>query len=112
MSSKTSFSTISPSAMRMIQSVLDDAGYCPGIAQDRRLCNTAALLLMNLFLAGETSPYALAAQLERNFGKSPNYRVPYKAQLPRYAIQGLPSNLRRLDRANTPAQSNAADLLA
>ncbi|MFD1328745.1 hypothetical protein [Mycoplana ramosa] len=87
-------SDISPSDMEMIQSVLDDAGYDANVlAIDQSLFNTAALLVVKLFLAGETSPYALTAQLERNFGKGVATRAPYGAPLPRYAIQGLPRHL-------------------
>lgn len=87
-------SDISLSDMEIIQSVLDDAGYDANVlAIDQSLFNTAALLVVKLFLAGETSPYALTAQLERYFGKAMNTRAPYRAPLPRYAIQGLPRHL-------------------
>ena len=96
MSSDPRYASISPSEMKMVQSVLDDAGYDANVlAEDQSLFNAAALLVMNLFMAGETSPYALAAQLERNFGKATTTKLPYKSPLPRYAIQGLPHNLSR-----------------
>lgn len=92
MSSAPKSSSISPSDMSMLQTVLNDAGYDADVLSvDRSLFNAAALLVTKLFLSGETSPYALAAQLERNFGRSDSARVPYKSMLPRHAIQGLPA---------------------
>lgn len=93
MSSDPRYASISPSEMRMIQSILNDAGYDANVlAEDQSHFNAAALLVTKLFMAGETSPYALTAQLARNFGKASTSRVPYKSPLPRYAIQGLPLN--------------------
>lgn len=111
MSSDNNFYAISASDLQMIQSVLDDAGYDANVlATDQRLFNTAALLVMKLFLVGETSPYALLAQLERKFGRASENI--YKSPFARYAIQGLPRNLRRLERSgtNTRPQRNEADL--
>ncbi|OCP20980.1 MULTISPECIES: hypothetical protein [unclassified Ensifer] len=91
MSSNPAYATILPAEMEMIQTVLDDAGYDADVlAEDQSLFNAAALLVMKLFLAGETSPYALSAQLERNFGAPTKDSAPYKPPLPRFAIQGLP----------------------
>lgn len=110
MSSDPRYASISPSEMKMVQSVLDDAGYDANVlAEDQSLFNTAALLVMKLFLAGETSPYALTAQLERNFGKAIDNRAHYKSPLPRYAIQGLPHNLGRTG-INTPRRPDSPDV--
>ncbi|WP_246723801.1 hypothetical protein [Rhizobium sp. ARZ01] len=110
MSSDPRYASISPSEMKMVQSVLDDAGYDANVlAEDQSLFNTAALLVMKLFLAGETSPYALTAQLERNFGKAIDNRAHYKSPLPRYAIQGLPHNLSRAG-IKTPRQPDEPDV--
>ena len=97
MSSDPSFTAISPIEMEMIQSVLDNSGYDANVLRaDQRQFNAAALLLMKLFLAGETSPDALSAQLEYNFGKATVNKLPYKSPFARYAIQGLPRNPREL----------------
>ncbi|MCG5477587.1 hypothetical protein [Sinorhizobium alkalisoli] len=86
--------TISPSDRRMIQSVLDDAGYDSGfLAEDHHLFNTAALLVTKLFLAGEGSRSGLAAKLEYQLGKAAKNRRTCAFSLPRYAIQGLPIEL-------------------
>ncbi|SOC44062.1 hypothetical protein SAMN05892877_11254 [Rhizobium subbaraonis] len=107
MSSAPRTSSISPSDMNMLQTVLNEAGYDADVLSvDRSLFNAAALLVTKLFLSGETSPYALAAQLERNFGRSDRARVPYKSMLPRHAIQGLPG-IRTLRKAK---QSDESDL--
>ena len=111
MSSDNNSSAISPSDLQMIQSVLDDAGYDANVlATDQRLFNAAALLVMKLFLAGETSPYALVAQLERKFGRASENN--YKSPASRYAIQRSPRSLRGLERGGTivRAQQNEADL--
>ncbi len=63
MSSAPKSSSISPSDMSMLQTVLNDAGYDADVLSiDRSLFNAAALLVTKLFLSGETSPYALAAR--------------------------------------------------
>ncbi|MDR6759707.1 hypothetical protein J2Y48_005025 [Mycoplana sp. BE70] len=91
MSSDPSYTVISPTEMEMIQSILDNAGYdADFLMDDQRQFNAAALLVMKLFLAGETSPDALSAQLEYNFGKASVNKPPYKSPFARYAIQGLP----------------------
>ena len=71
MSSHTGFAAISPEEMKMIQSVLSSAGYSAALLHsDRRQYNTAAFLVMRLFLAGETSADALAGQLKRRLGNA------------------------------------------
>lgn len=112
MSSHPSFTAISPSEMEMIQSVLVNAGYDDNaLKDDKQHSNAAALLVMKLFRAGETSPHALSAQLEYNFGKASGNELPYKSPFARYAIQGLPHNLRKLRRIFTkvPARPIEAD---
>ncbi|MCD2181603.1 hypothetical protein [Rhizobium sp. GN54] len=108
MSSDPSFTVISPAEMKMIKSILDSAGYDASLLRDdQRQFNAAALLLMKLFLAGETSPDALSAQLEYNFGKASVNKLPYKSPFARYAIQGLPSNLRELRPVVSKASSRS-----
>ncbi|MDO3445589.1 hypothetical protein [Agrobacterium sp. V1] len=71
MSSRPSLSAISPEEMEMIQSVLKSAGYnATLLGNDQRQFNTAAFLVMRLFLAGETSADALTAQLKRRLGNA------------------------------------------
>lgn len=112
MSSVPNATTLSPSQMQMIQSVLRNAGYA-SVAPSEHLqqFNPAEQLLMGLVEAGETSPRALALQLEYNFGRpSGAIIVPYRSNSPLYAIQGLPKALRKLRRAaaNAPPRSNDA----
>ncbi|WP_246300947.1 hypothetical protein [Mycoplana rhizolycopersici] len=107
MSSAPKYHSISPSDMKMLQNVLNDAGYDANVLSvDQSFFNAAASLVMKLFLAGETSPYALTAQLERNFGRSDGARLPYKSLLPRHAIQGLPG----VKAVKRPRQSDETDL--
>jgi len=69
LSSQPSLTAISPEEMEMIQAVLKSAGYNAALLdKDQRQFNTAAFLVMRLFLAGEKSPDALAAQLKRRLG--------------------------------------------
>lgn len=114
MSSDSTFNDISASDMGMIKSVLGRAGYDANLlAADQPLFNAAALFVMTLVRAGETSPFALAAQLERNFGRATAKVVPFKSPLPSYAIQGLPFSFRKLQRASPiplHARSKDADL--
>lgn len=85
---------ISASNMEMIQTVLDRAGYnAKLLVEDQRLFNTASLLVMKLFLAGEESPLGLTAKLEYQLGKACQNRQLYKSPHERYAIQGLPIGL-------------------
>lgn len=71
MSSRPSFAAISPEEMEMIQSVLKSAGYNAALlGKDQRQFNTAAFLVMRLYLAGETSADALGAQLRRRLGNA------------------------------------------
>ncbi|MDR6590110.1 hypothetical protein [Agrobacterium tumefaciens] len=71
MSSHPSFAAISPDEMEMIQSVLKSAGYnATVLGNDQRQFNTAAFLVMKLFLAGATSADALAARLKRRLGNA------------------------------------------
>ncbi|SDB74428.1 hypothetical protein SAMN03159422_05271 [Agrobacterium fabrum] len=71
MSSHPSFAAISPDEMEMIQWVLKSAGYNAALLHnDQRQYNTAAFLVMRLFLAGETSADALAGQLRHRLGRA------------------------------------------
>lgn len=110
MSSDPSFAAISPTEMEMIQSILDNAGYDANLLRgDQRQFNAAAFLVMKLFLAGETSADALAAQLEYNFGKASVNKLPYKSPLARFAIQGLPPNQRELGRVFTKVRARSIE---
>jgi len=85
---------ISPANMKIIQSVLEAAGYdASGLAESPRFFNPAALLVIKLFLAGEESRSGLAAKLEHQLGKFGDNRRPCPSSLARYAIQGLPLEL-------------------
>ena len=105
MSSESNATTLSPTQIQMIQSVLGNAGYvCVVPADHPQRFNPAELLLNRLVRAGETSPRALALQLEYNFGKPSGATIsPYRSYSSRYAIQGLPNVLRKLKRAATNA---------
>ncbi|AAK86281.1 hypothetical protein EN41_13930 [Agrobacterium tumefaciens] len=95
MSSDSNFSEISPEEMEIIQSVLKSAGYNAALlGDDQRQFNTAAFLVMSLFLAGEKSADALAAQLKRRLGRASFHRPSYQSALAPYAIRGLPRNMR------------------
>ncbi len=79
MSSHPSFAAISPDEMEIIQSVLKGAGYSATVlGDDQRQFNTAAFLVMKLFLAGETSADALAAQLKLRLGRASSYKPSYQ----------------------------------
>ncbi|MBB3980286.1 hypothetical protein GGQ64_005539 [Rhizobium azooxidifex] len=110
MSSHPSFTAISPSEMEMIQSVLAKAGYDDNVLKDdQQHSNAAALLVMKLFRAGETSPHALSAQLEYNFGKASRNKLPYQSPFARYAIQGLPRNLREHGRVFSKVRARSIE---
>lgn len=80
MSSHADFAAISPEEMKMIQSVLKSAGYSAALLQnDQRQYNTAAFLVMRLFLAGETSADALAGQLKRRLGSAQSLDRSYQS---------------------------------
>ncbi|MGN7714071.1 hypothetical protein [Agrobacterium radiobacter] len=95
MSSHPSFAAISPDEMEMIQAVLKSAGYnATVLGNDPRQFNTAAFLVMKLYLAGETSANALAAQLKLRLGSASSRKPSYQSPLAPYAIRGLPRNMR------------------
>jgi len=95
MSSDSSFSGISLEEMEIIQSVLKSAGYNAALlSDDPRQFNTAAFLVMRLFLAGEKSADALAAELKRRLGRASLHRPSYQSALAPYAIRGLPRSMR------------------
>ncbi len=108
MSSLSTFSTLSPSQLKKIRSLVDEVGYGANSAtSDQSNFNTTALLVMKPLTRGETSPHAQAARLEHNFDQTTDKTGFYKSQLPHYAIQGLPRRLRKLDvdRARTLLES-------
>ncbi|CUX46340.1 MULTISPECIES: hypothetical protein [Agrobacterium] len=112
MSSDSNFSGISPEEMEIIQSVLKSAGYNAALlGDDQRQFNTAAFLVMRLFLAGEKSADALAAQLKRRLGRASLHRPSYQSALAPYAIRGLPRNMRYVLRISrkVPTRSIEAD---
>lgn len=95
MSSDSTLNTISPRDMTMIQEALADAGYDAYLLRsDQRQYNRAAFFVMSMFLAGETSRSVLSAQLKRNLGKAIPNNPTYQTSLAKYAIQGLPPDLR------------------
>jgi hypothetical protein len=78
-----------------LQRVLADAGYDAGIIISNEVPpSVAAKLLIRLFRQGVTSSAKLAEALEKYFGKDNEIRVPDLPRLHRYAIQGLPDELR------------------
>ena len=95
MSSSSISEAVSASDMVMIQAALSDAGYDAYLLRsDHRQYNKAAFFVMNMFIAGETSQKALTTQLRRNFGKAtPGNPIPHTS-FSKYAIQGLPVNMR------------------
>ena len=93
MSSHPSFAAISPEEMEMIQSVLKSAGYnATLLGNDQRQFNTAAFLVMRLFLAGETSADALAAQLKRRLGNADSLNQSYQSRPVLETIRSVPRN--------------------
>lgn len=93
MSSHPSLVAISPEEMEMIQSVLKRAGYnATLLGNDQRQFNTAAFLVMRLFLAGETSGDALAAQLKRRLGNADSLKQSYQSRPVVEAVRSVPRN--------------------
>ena len=93
MSSHPSFAAISSKEMEMIQSVLKSAGYnATLLGNDQRQFNTAAFLVMRLFLAGETSADALAAQLKRRLGNADSLNQSYQSRPVLETIRSVPRN--------------------
>lgn len=93
MSSHPSLAAISPEEMEMIQSVLQRAGYnATLLGNDQRQFNAAALLVMRLFLAGETSADALAAQLKCRFGNADSPKQLHQSRPVLEAIRSVPRN--------------------
>ena len=93
MSSHPSLAAISPEEMEMIQSVLQRAGYnATLLGNDQRQFNMAAILVMRLFLAGETSADALAAQLKCRFGNADSPKQFHQSRPVVQAIRSVPRN--------------------
>ncbi|WP_288430182.1 hypothetical protein [uncultured Agrobacterium sp.] len=102
MSSNSILNAISPRDLTMIQSVLAASGYDAYLLRsDHRQYNRAAFFVMNLFVAGERSESALTAQLKRNLGKAICDNPTYHTSLAKYAIQGLPTDLKHFVRTLT-----------
>lgn len=65
----SSSSYISPGNLRMLQQVLDDAGYTADMQTTRTATpNVAAMLLIRLFQEGNTDPGELSRILAERFG--------------------------------------------
>ena len=93
MSSDPRFAAISPAGMEMIKAVLKSAGYdATLLSGDERQYNTAAFLVMRLFLEGETSADALAAHLKRRLGKASSPNRSYQSRPVLEVIRGIPRN--------------------
>lgn len=102
MSSDSIFNAVSSRDLTMIQAALAAAGYDAYLLRsDHRQYNRAAFFVMNLFVAGETSQSALSAQLKRNLGKAIPDNPTYHTSLAKYAIQGLPADMRHFARTLT-----------
>lgn len=83
MSSDPHLANITTSEMEMIKNVLADAGYSVDILlEDKRLFDQAALLVIRMFLNGETSPYTLAARLNREIGHASDNKLLYGRIIP------------------------------
>ncbi|TCL70521.1 hypothetical protein [Rhizobium sp. BK251] len=90
MSSSQSVISLTSADLKMLQSVLSDAGYTGDIcANPPREFNIAAKLLIRLFQEGITERVQLTAALERYFGSSVKETRLTRSPLRRYAIQGL-----------------------
>jgi hypothetical protein len=96
MSSEIPTQNLTDDDMNMLHGVLSDAGYTDDmlLAQSPRF-NLATKLMIRLFREGMTAPADLTIQLDRHFGKPNKEAFAYAGKLPRYAIQGLPEELRR-----------------
>ncbi|WP_313592333.1 hypothetical protein [Agrobacterium cavarae] len=102
MSSDPISNAVSPRDMVVIQSALAAAGYDAYLLRsDYRQYNRAAFFVMNMLVAGETSPSVLSAQLKRNLGKAVLNNPAYHTSLAKYAIQGLPAGMRHFVRTLT-----------
>ncbi|NLS07256.1 hypothetical protein HGP14_28605 [Rhizobium sp. P32RR-XVIII] len=94
MSSEVSTQNLTDDNMNMLYGVLNDAGSTDDITQPRRF-NLATKLMIRLFREGMTAPADLTIQLDRHFGKPNKEAAALAAALPRFAVQGLPAELRR-----------------
>jgi hypothetical protein len=96
MSSETSTEYLTSDDLNVLHGVLSDAGYTDDILlTEPRRFNLASKLMIRLFREGITAPAELTIQLERHFGKPRKEATAYTASLHRFAIQGLPTELRR-----------------
>ena len=97
MSSAISAKYLTSEDLNMLQRVLSDAGYTDSILIEQpRPFNLAAMLMIRLFQEGMTAPAKLTVELERHFGKFKKESTASSGPpLHRFAIQGLPTELRR-----------------
>jgi hypothetical protein len=114
MSSELPTQNLTDDNMNMLHGVLSDAGYTEDILlpQPRRF-NVATQLMIRLFQEGMTDPADLTVQLDQHFGTAKKEAAGYAGQLPRYAIQGLPVELRctvprRKEVSTMPEESEAS----
>ncbi|MDS7597779.1 hypothetical protein [Agrobacterium tumefaciens] len=91
MSSASEQGLITSADMKMLQSVLSDAGFgVDMLEEDERTFNGAARKIIQLFQGGMTDPADLKEEMLFLFGIQKRERVTVRKPLPRYAIQGLP----------------------
>ncbi|NWJ27629.1 hypothetical protein [Rhizobium sp. RM] len=91
MSSASEQGLITSNDLKMLQSVLSDAGFgVDMLEEDERCFNDAARKIIQLFQDGMTDPADLKEEMLFLFGIQKRERVTFRKPLPRYAIQGLP----------------------
>ncbi|NLS07248.1 hypothetical protein HGP14_28550 [Rhizobium sp. P32RR-XVIII] len=96
MSSAITTQNLTDDNMNMLHGVLSDAGYTDDILLTQpQGFNLATKLMIRLFREGMTAPADLTIQLDRHFGIPEEEAAAYAGPLPRFAIQGLPADLRR-----------------
>lgn len=91
MSSASEQGLITSNDLKMLQSVLSDAGFgVDMLEEDERSFNDAARKIIQLFQDGMNDPADLKEEMLFLFGIQKRERVTFRKPLPRYAIQGLP----------------------
>ncbi|UXT49596.1 hypothetical protein FY136_10235 [Agrobacterium tumefaciens] len=91
MSSASEQGLITSNDLKMLQSVLSDAGFgVDMLEEDERSFNDAVRKIIQLFQDGMTDPADLKEEMLFLFGIQKRERVTFRKPLPRYAIQGLP----------------------
>lgn len=84
---------ICSSDLEMLESVLCDIGFNQkALIVDAKLYNSAARKIMTLFVNGMTSPADLHKEMLFYFGVQKPSMQPVVPDLPRYAIQGMPTH--------------------